>query len=153
MDIRDKNQERAAESFMTPDSGMSQAPIDMDFAVLTDSDLATTLGENELQDLQEQKKKPATPFQDSMRRLRRDKRAMASVGIIVFFVLLAIFGPFIYQHIGGIYLSPISGPIGPQVYHTFYHQELDRRSEEHTSELQSQSNLVCRLLLEKKKER
>src|SRR2546427_4651247 len=32
-------------------------------------------------------------------------------------------------------------------------QELsyDTRSEEHTSELQSQSNLVCRLLLEKKK--
>src|SRR2546430_8363022 len=27
----------------------------------------------------------------------------------------------------------------------------DSRSEEHTSELQSQSNLVCRLLLEKKK--
>src|SRR2546427_1376176 len=27
------------------------------------------------------------------------------------------------------------------------------RSEEHTSELQSQSNLVCRLLLEKKKEK
>src|SRR2546430_12810249 len=29
--------------------------------------------------------------------------------------------------------------------------ELIQRSEEHTSELQSQSNLVCRLLLEKKK--
>src|SRR2546430_13606605 len=28
----------------------------------------------------------------------------------------------------------------------------DDRSEEHTSELQSQSNLVCRLLLDKKKE-
>src|SRR2546430_6836635 len=28
---------------------------------------------------------------------------------------------------------------------------VDDRSEEHTSELQSQSNLVCRLLLEKKK--
>src|SRR2546430_5729616 len=28
---------------------------------------------------------------------------------------------------------------------------VDARSEEHTSELQSQSNLVCRLLLEKKK--
>src|SRR2546427_8046350 len=28
---------------------------------------------------------------------------------------------------------------------------LGRRSEEHTSELQSQSNIVCRLLLEKKK--
>src|SRR2546427_2319871 len=35
------------------------------------------------------------------------------------------------------------------------HQEVNKavvlRSEEHTSELQSQSNLVCRLLLEKKK--
>src|SRR5438270_6498539 len=30
-------------------------------------------------------------------------------------------------------------------------QEITQRSEEHTSELQSQSNLVCRLLLEKKK--
>src|SRR2546430_11568936 len=30
---------------------------------------------------------------------------------------------------------------------------VDHRSEEHTSELQSQSNLVCRLLLEKKKKR
>src|SRR5256886_7101578 len=29
--------------------------------------------------------------------------------------------------------------------------QLQARSEEHTSELQSQSNLVCRLLLEKKK--
>src|SRR2546427_2283879 len=29
---------------------------------------------------------------------------------------------------------------------------VESRSEEHTSELQSQSNLVCRLLLEKKKE-
>src|SRR2546426_6340316 len=31
------------------------------------------------------------------------------------------------------------------------HQKLDPRSEEHTSELQSPCNLVCRLLLEKKK--
>src|SRR2546430_11852606 len=30
-------------------------------------------------------------------------------------------------------------------------RRLGHRSEEHTSELQSQSNLVCRLLLEKKK--
>src|SRR5256886_5064576 len=30
--------------------------------------------------------------------------------------------------------------------------EVVKRSEEHTSELQSQSNLVCRLLLEKKKD-
>ena len=129
MDTRDKNQDIAAESFMTPDSGMSQAPIEMNLTVLTDSDIATTLGENELKDLKEPLKKPATPFQESMRRLTRDKRAMTSVGIIVFFVLLALFGPFFYQHIGGIYNSPISGPIGPQVYHTFYHQELSRQDE------------------------
>src|SRR2546427_5328354 len=38
-------------------------------------------------------------------------------------------------------------PEGDQVLAT----ALAMRSEEHTSELQSQSNLVCRLLLEKKK--
>src|SRR5688572_31542083 len=32
-------------------------------------------------------------------------------------------------------------------------QSISARSEEHTSELQSQSNLVCRLLLEKKKKK
>src|SRR5688572_31925042 len=32
-------------------------------------------------------------------------------------------------------------------------EQSDTRSEEHTSELQSQSNLVCRLLLEKKKKK
>src|SRR2546430_9718178 len=35
--------------------------------------------------------------------------------------------------------------LGREIY------QYDQRSEEHTSELQSQSNLVCRLLLEKKK--
>src|SRR5688572_31630736 len=45
---------------------------------------------------------------------------------------------------GGAWRSPASGPMPPRSV---------RRSEEHTSELQSQSNLVCRLLLEKKKQR
>src|SRR2546430_12740568 len=35
--------------------------------------------------------------------------------------------------------------------HERYKKLIVERSEEHTSELQSQSNLVCRLLLEKKK--
>src|SRR2546430_13426738 len=35
--------------------------------------------------------------------------------------------------------------------HVIPRARADDRSEEHTSELQSQSNLVCRLLLEKKK--
>lgn len=129
MDTKDKNQEVAAEGFVAPDSGMSPSLYDPDLALLTGNNLATTLGENELEDLQEKKKKPTTPFQDSMRRLRRDKRAMASVGIIIFFVVLAIIGPFIYQRIGGMYQSSVYGPIGPDLYHTYYHQELDRQDE------------------------
>src|SRR2546430_7037606 len=42
-------------------------------------------------------------------------------------------GPVVHEHQLGVHASVIA------------------RSEEHTSELQSQSNLVCRLLLEKKK--
>src|SRR2546430_3395793 len=59
---------------------------------------------------------------------------------------------------------PELGQKGAQVIHDFpgpdagglgdvpLEQRLEVRSEEHTSELQSQSNLVCRLLLEKKKQ-
>src|SRR2546430_11555359 len=41
-------------------------------------------------------------------------------------------------------------PVAPRAGHLIQPQP-SLRSEEHTSELQSQSNLVCRLLLEKKK--
>src|SRR5436305_8729702 len=45
------------------------------------------------------------------------------------------------------------GQIDHQVDFRLAHQRVDgeRRSEEHTSELQSRPHLVCRLLLEKKK--
>src|SRR2546426_3309411 len=61
----------------------------------------------------------------------------------------------------GAILSPESGPLAPAVRADRQPSEPDRlclqvqesplRSEEHTSELQSPCNLVCRLLLEKKK--
>lgn len=73
--------------------------------------------------------KPPTPLQDSLRHLRHDKRAMICIGIIVFFVLLAIIGPFIYQRIGGDYNSPINGKVPASVYHSFSHQELNRLDE------------------------
>src|SRR3712207_7231282 len=38
----------------------------------------------------------------------------------------------------------------PRLLHRLVHRTRDRRSEEHTSELQSRQYLVCRLLLEKK---
>src|SRR2546430_12752555 len=46
------------------------------------------------------------------------------------------------------------GPLGRLLIGRGHHVLLSMgRSEEHTSELQSQSNLVCRLLLEKKNKR
>src|SRR5437667_9199000 len=47
-------------------------------------------------------------------------------------------------------LSHRSGALG-SVFRLLREQPEDRRSEEHTSELQSHHDLVCRLLLEKKK--
>src|SRR2546427_5779579 len=43
------------------------------------------------------------------------------------------------------------GDVRQRAYKIMPRDTLQTRSEEHTSELQSQSNLVCRLLLEKKK--
>src|SRR2546430_10741632 len=49
--------------------------------------------------------------------------------------------------------GPPSAVGGHESGKLFMRVEFVARSEEHTSELQSQSNLVCRLLLEKKKNR
>jgi oligopeptide transport system permease protein len=66
--------------------------------------------------------KSQTPFQQSIRRLLRDKRAVISLGIIVFLILLAIVGPSIYQHIGTPYTNDVGQQVGPKVYHNpFWH--------------------------------
>ncbi len=110
-----------AETAMAPDNTFTPAPPEM-------SDLlqgqALGVAMPDVEELEKQEKSP-TPLQDSLRRLRRDKRAMISLSVIVFLVLIAFIFPFIYQHIGGPYLSALNGVIGPDVYHTFYHQELN----------------------------
>src|SRR5438093_8454324 len=58
-------------------------------------------------------------------------------------------------HVGGALARDV-GIVAHQLVHAAPHQLCPqrfhlRRSEEHTSELQSLTNLVCRLLLEKKK--
>src|SRR5256885_11609535 len=53
----------------------------------------------------------------------------------------------IYLHQSGDFMRCSSSIYRQESYFSWY-----RRSEEHTSELQSPCNLVCRLLLEKKKE-
>ena len=67
--------------------------------------------------------------QESLRHLRHDRRAMISLGVILFFIVLAIIGPPVYQHIGGTYQSALNGTIGPNIYHTFYYEEIGRQDE------------------------
>src|SRR2546430_10323928 len=59
-----------------------------------------------------------------------------------------VLAPFV--RFGGVVSAPTAArkPLAGMKYFVAGHPV---RSEEHTSELQSQSNLVCRLLLEKKK--
>src|SRR2546430_5542874 len=62
------------------------------------------------------------------------------------------------QLVSGVYKITQTTDLGTEVRVTMQTRLMnasdDRmRSEEHTSELQSQSNLVCRLLLEKKKKK
>src|SRR5690606_42152983 len=52
----------------------------------------------------------------------------------------AVAAPVVFVAVCALGVDPVSGP-----------GEAPLRSEEHTSELQSRENLVCRLLLEKKK--
>lgn len=66
-----------------------------------------------------------TPFQQSIRRLLRDKRAVISLGIIVFLILLAIVGPPIYQHIGTPYTNDVGQQVGPEVYHNPFRHDLN----------------------------
>jgi oligopeptide transport system permease protein len=72
--------------------------------------------------------KPMSPFRAALRRLRRDKRAMVSLGAVVVIMVLSFIGPVIYSHFGPTILG---GPIlqdhlGPQVYHEYTHQELTK---------------------------
>ncbi|GCE27997.1 glutathione transport system permease protein GsiD [Dictyobacter alpinus] len=131
MDSSNRNNETNASGFIAPTSN----------SVEPEFELSTTPGHENVAPLAEdalitdsepvaKAKKPRTPFQESLSRFRRDKRAMTSLIIIVLMIVIAVFGPFIYHHIGGPYKGDLSTKIiGPDLYHTFDHQELDRAHE------------------------
>src|SRR5258707_7315231 len=75
------------------------------------------------------RKKPLSPFQESMQAFRGDIRAMISLGILLLFVLLAIIGPPIYQHIGSTYPADLGGTVGPTAYHSYDHEELTQQNQ------------------------
>ena len=117
MDTQDKPSEQVPPGVIAHDAGSTEM-------------LEVTGGKMDVSAQGKQKvKPPATPLQESLWRLRRDMRAMVSIGMILLFILIALVGPPIYQHIGGIYNSPTTGLVGPDRYHTFDHQELTRQDE------------------------
>jgi hypothetical protein len=83
MDTKDKNIKPNIPGVMLPDSPMH--PADPELSGIANVGEAVT--DETLQEGQQLEKSP-TPLQDSLRRLLRDKRAVASMGVIAFFVLL-----------------------------------------------------------------
>src|SRR5699024_12252390 len=61
------------------------------------------------------------------------------------------FGHFLLAKASGIKVNEFAIGMGPAIFKKQGEETLYSRSEEHTSELQSRFDLVCRLLLEKKK--
>src|SRR5258708_35814914 len=111
MDSKDKDSDLASPGAMFPDSSMS--PLIFEEGVAVNG--AEAAGQVQILPGQRPQKSP-TPLRDSLRRLRRDKRAMISLAIIVLFVLIPLFGPLIYQHIGGTYQSTLNRRIDPPQY-------------------------------------
>src|SRR5688572_32803810 len=69
----------------------------------------------------------------------------------IFADLLERTGEHLVEVVDGLADPMVGDPVLLVVVRADLQDRLQPRSEEHTSELQSQSNLVCRLLLEKKK--
>lgn len=67
-----------------------------------------------------------SPFQASLHAFMRDKRAVASLAIVILLILFGFLGPVIYSHIGGTLMAGLTGntPTPPSVYHDPGHQEL-----------------------------
>jgi oligopeptide transport system permease protein len=121
MDEQEQKQEEVADETLLPATTMAPAAS---AGVLASADNLEELTEIN------PARKPPTPLQESLRRLRRDVRSMVSLSVITLFILVAVIGPIIYQHIGTPYLSVASDKIVyASDYHGFAHQEPSRQHE------------------------
>jgi oligopeptide transport system permease protein len=108
--------------------GVPPIPADANNAVGTIGP-ATTQSQLDLRaDLREEitEGQSLSPFQASMRRLGRDKRAMFCLAVILLIIVGSYIGPFIYLHIGPTIHGGLTGTdiVPPEVYHVYTHQEL-----------------------------
>lgn len=124
MDTKDKDTDLSSSGVMFPDTSVSPDEIVTLTSPKGDREAVETPPVIPAEGGKGLQKKSPTPLQDSFRRLWRDKRAVASIGVIAFFIVLALVGPPIYQHIGGPFNSPTNGVIGPSKYHSYEWTEL-----------------------------
>ena len=117
MDTKDKDTELSSPGVMSPDTSITPLEVE-ELSRPTDGVETVIPPEPVVEAAELARKKSRTPFQESLRRFRRDKRAMVSLGVLVLFVLLAIAGPPIYEHLGGTVMDPIAGPQAPTIYHS-----------------------------------
>jgi peptide/nickel transport system permease protein len=78
--------------------------------------------------LPETKQSPS-PLMETANRFRRDTRAMLGVWTLLLLVLIALFGPPLYQQVGPSFPADLGGTIGPSLYHTYDHQELTQQNQ------------------------
>src|SRR5260370_36842516 len=111
MDIKDQDTQLAEAGFVAPDTGAT--PLEADLVLATEVPAVSSGA------VSEAGKKSPSPLQESLRRLRRDKIAMASLIVILLCVIIPLIGPLIYQHICASLNRPTNGLGGPAKNHTF----------------------------------
>ncbi|HTI13252.1 MAG TPA: ABC transporter permease [Dictyobacter sp.] len=116
MDTTNRNQDLTTPGVMVPGNSTHPDPSQIGSTPPTPGSDNVSAGTTQ---------KSLTPFQESMKRLRRDKRAMVSAFLLLFFVLIAIVGPPIYMHIGGTVTTPEGIKMSPAIYHSPFRNNLD----------------------------
>ncbi len=75
------------------------------------------------------KEKSLSPLQKSLQRFSQDKRALASLGILLLFVLLALLGPLVYTHLSGPIANSSGKVLTPDQYRGPFYSDLDHQDE------------------------